>query len=88
MWFFIIILCVEVMIFGFGNYSSVTKTLSLSSYLKFFIYLDDVDENGGPFCYVEGSHTKKFEIDKRNWNEQYSWSTDSIEEIYGKDKVK
>ena len=57
-------------------------------FLKFFVYLDDVDENGGPFCYVEGSHTKKFEIDRRNWNEQYNWSTDSIEQIYGKDKVK
>ena len=39
MWFFIIIICVEVVIFGFGNYTSVTKTISLSNYLKFFIYL-------------------------------------------------
>ena len=34
MWFFIIIICVEVVIFGFGNYTSVTKTISLSNYLK------------------------------------------------------
>jgi len=39
MWFFIIIICIEVAIFGFGNYTSVTKTISLSNYLKFFIYL-------------------------------------------------
>ena len=39
MWFFIIIICIEVVIFGFGNYTSVTKTLSVSNYLKFFIYL-------------------------------------------------
>ena len=57
-------------------------------FLKFFIYLDDVDENGGPFCYVEGSHTKKFELNGRNWNEQYSWDTNSINQIYGEDKVK
>ena len=52
-------------------------------FLKFFIYLDDVDENGGPFCYVEGSHTKKFELNGLNWNEQYSWDTNSINQIYG-----
>ena len=57
-------------------------------FLKFFVYLDDVDENGGPFCYVEGSHTKKFELNGRNWNEQYSWDTNSINQIYGEDKVK
>ena len=57
-------------------------------FLKFFIYLDDVDINGGPFCYVEGSHTKKFEINNHNWNKQYSWDTNTINQIYGEDKVK
>ena len=57
-------------------------------FLKFFVYLDDVDENGGPFCYVEGSHTKKFELNGHNWNKQYSWDTNSINQIYGEDKVK
>jgi len=57
-------------------------------FLKFFIYLDDVDENGGPFCYVEGSHTKKFERNGVNWNNLYSYKTDTINQIYGEDKVK
>ena len=57
-------------------------------FLKFFIYLNDVDMSGGPFCYIEGSHTKKFEIDNHNWNSQYSWDTDLINKIYGEDKIK
>jgi ectoine hydroxylase-related dioxygenase (phytanoyl-CoA dioxygenase family) len=57
-------------------------------FLKFFIYLNDVDLEGGPFCYVEGSHTKKFKINGVNWNSQYSWNLDSINQIYGQDKVK
>ena len=57
-------------------------------FLKFFIYLKDVDINGGPFCYVEGSHTKKFEIDGYNWNQQYNWDLTTINQIYGEDKVK
>ncbi|MBD2691078.1 GSCFA domain-containing protein [Anabaena catenula] len=28
-------------------------------FLKFFIYLTDVDTNNGPHCYVKGSHTTK-----------------------------
>jgi hypothetical protein len=57
-------------------------------FLKFFIYLNDVDINGGPFCYVEGSHNKKFEINGVNWNSQYNWDLDFINQIYGQDKVK
>ena len=57
-------------------------------FLKFFIYLNDVDINGGPFCYVEGSHTKKFEINGFNWNREYSWNIQSIHQLYGEDKVK
>lgn len=57
-------------------------------FLKFFVYLNDVDINGGPFCYVEGSHTKKFEINGYNWNRQYNWELDAIHQIYGEDKVK
>ena len=57
-------------------------------FLKFFIYLNDVDIDGGPFCYVEGSHTKKFEIDGYNWNQQYNWKLNDIHRIYGEDKVK
>lgn len=57
-------------------------------FLKFFVYLNDVDINGGPFCYVEGSHTKKFEINGHNWNQQYNWDLNFINQIYGEDKVK
>jgi len=57
-------------------------------FLKFFIYLNDVDLNSGPFCYVEGSHTKKFEVNGHNWNKQYNWDLNIINQIYGEDKVK
>lgn len=57
-------------------------------FLKFFVYLDDVDEDGGPFCYVEGSHRKKFLYDGQHFNIQYSWPKQAIEQIYGQDKVK
>ena len=57
-------------------------------FLKFFIYMDDVDMEDGPFSYVEGSHTKKFEINGANWNQQYSWKTETIDNIYGKENVK
>ena len=32
--------------------------------LKALIYLNDVDENGGPFEIISGSHFKKFQISK------------------------
>ena len=32
--------------------------------MKFFLYLNDVDEDGGPFCIVKGSFKNKFE----GWN--------------------
>lgn len=57
-------------------------------FLKFFIYMDDVDMDGGPFSYVEGSHTKKFELNGMNWNKQYSWSTEQINKIYGENSVR
>lgn len=62
-------------------------------YLKAFIYLNDVDLDGGPFCCVEGSHKKKFEILGNNgvyynWNEQYSWDEKTIHSIYGEENVK
>jgi ectoine hydroxylase-related dioxygenase (phytanoyl-CoA dioxygenase family) len=57
-------------------------------FLKFFVYLNDVDIDGGPFCYVKGSHTKKFEINGMNWNKQYRWPTEPINQIYGEENVK
>ncbi len=53
-------------------------------FLKFFIYLNDVDNNGGPFQIVEGSH--KFKFDNRY--SKHRWSLESIEELYGRDKIK
>ena len=53
-------------------------------FIKMFFYLNDVDEQGGPFCIVEGSHRNKFE----GCYGQYRWETDTIHSIYGQDKVK
>jgi ectoine hydroxylase-related dioxygenase (phytanoyl-CoA dioxygenase family) len=52
-------------------------------FLKFFFYLNDVDENGGPFCYVRGSHKNKF----KGWTSKYRWTLDEIVAIYGEDKI-
>src|SRR5258705_8124366 len=38
-------------------------------FLKFFFYLNDVDEAGGPFCYVRGSHRRRF----AGWQRKYRW---------------
>lgn len=58
-------------------------------FLKFFIYLDDVDENGGPFCYIEGTHQKKFWLNGQSFNQQYNWPTDIINKIHeGENEIK
>ena len=49
-----------------------------------FFYLNDVDDKGGPFCIVEGSHKNKFE----GCFDKYRWGTDEINNIYGEDKIK
>ena len=64
-------------------------------FMKFFLYLNDVDEDTGPLCIVKNSFKRKFEgwnnsdengLD-RNW--QYKrWSQEDIERIYGKENVK
>ena len=53
-------------------------------FLKFFIYLNDVDENGGPFQIVEGSHKELYS----NRYDKHRWSLTDIEATYGKGKVK
>ena len=59
-------------------------------FLKFFFYLNDVDMNGGPFTYVEGSikdvgqnrgYLKGFES-------KYRWTYDEVISRYGEDKIK
>ena len=52
-------------------------------FVKFFFYLNDVDEQGGPFCYVKGSHKMKF----AGWNSKYRWLPNEIESAYGKDRI-
>jgi ectoine hydroxylase-related dioxygenase (phytanoyl-CoA dioxygenase family) len=54
-----------------------------SRFLKFFFYLHDVDEGGGPFCYVVGSHREKF----RGWRRKYRWTPREIEARYGRDRI-
>jgi hypothetical protein len=52
-------------------------------FLKFFFYLNDVDINGGPFCYVRGSHHQKF----RGWRSKYRWTHEEIAGIYGENRI-
>ena len=47
--------------------------------LKAFVYLNDVDLDGGPFCYIEGSHARKFE----GWDQQSRFSDDELRDVYG-----
>jgi hypothetical protein len=53
-------------------------------FLKFFLYLNDVDAQGGPFCYVTGSHAKK----PFDWRRKYHWSPEEIETYYGSDAIR
>ena len=52
-------------------------------FIKFFFYLDDVDESNGPFTYVKQSHIKKFE----GWDSKYRWKHRDISSIYGEDSI-
>ena len=53
-------------------------------FIKMFLYLDDVDEDNGPFTYVHKSHLEKFD----GWRSSYRRSHEEIENIYGKDRIK
>lgn len=53
--------------------------------LKFFLYLDDVDEiEDGPLTYVEGSAYQK----PKGWLENHRVPDEQIEKIYGKERIK
>ena len=54
------------------------------NFLKAFLYLNDVDEDGGPFCIVKGSHKNKLKTSY----DKYHYTNEEIEEIYGKENVK
>lgn len=53
-------------------------------FIKFFFYLNDVDIDGGPFTYAEGSHKLKFE----GWLDKYRWDHDEIVAQYGEDRIR
>ncbi len=46
---------------------------------KALIYLNDVEEGGGPFCYVRGSHRLKWD----GWNQKARYDDMEIADIYG-----
>ncbi len=50
---------------------------------KALIYLHDVDEDGGPFCYVRGSHRLKWD----GWDQKARYEDEEIEAIYGPDAI-
>ena len=52
-------------------------------FLKFFFYLNNVDIDGGPFTYVQGSHTEKF----RKWDNKYRWTHKEINKQYGGKRI-
>lgn len=52
-------------------------------FIKFFYYLDDVDIDGGPFCYVRGSHRNK----PKTWRSNNQMTMSEIESEYGRDAV-
>lgn len=54
------------------------------SFVKFFIYLNDVCMSGGPLTYVAGSHRKK----PANHLNKYRWSDEEIQNLYGKESIK
>lgn len=59
---------------------------SPAKFLKFFVYLDDVGLNNGPFTYVETSN-RRMPRDP-HWESQHRWSDNQIEEVYGKGSIK
>ena len=51
--------------------------------IKFFYYLHDVDEQGGPFCYVRGSHKRRLPGHRR----RPFWPDAPIEDYYGREAI-
>lgn len=51
--------------------------------IKVFLYLNDVDEEGGPFCYVRGSLANR----SKYWGLKDRWSDEEIAEMYGKENI-
>ena len=59
-------------------------------FVKFFFYLNDVDMDGGPFTYVEGSINDVGETRGRlkGFESKYRWTYDEVVSKYGEDKIK
>jgi len=76
---------------SFANNLKETHTLlfhqdpNSPNFLKAFLYLNDVDKNGGPFCIVKGSHKNK---PQNAYTSKYNWDEKEVESLYGKDSVK
>ena len=58
--------------------------LNSPKFVKFFFYLNDVDQDGGPFSYVTGSHRRK----PAGWRRRYHWNPTQIESYYGPGSAK
>ena len=54
-----------------------------AKFLKCFFYLNDVDENGGPFCYIRGSHKKRF----FGHTKKYRWTLEEMLTKYKKEDI-
>lgn len=52
-------------------------------FIKFFIYLNDVNMDNGPFTYVKGSNTKM----PQNWQSIHRWEDSQIINLYGEGAI-
>ena len=52
-------------------------------FLKFFVYLNDVSIDNGPFTYVKGSNVRM----PHNWQSQHRWEDSQIISLYGVDSI-
>ncbi|MCA9421786.1 MAG: phytanoyl-CoA dioxygenase family protein [Nitrospira sp.] len=50
---------------------------------KVLLYLHDVHVGGGPFCYVRGSHQKKW----NGWEQKARYTDSEIEDVYGNEAI-
>ena len=60
------------------DYNSTVKLL------KFAIYLNDVDIDGGPFTYVQGSNNKM----PKEWYRNHYWPDKTIKNLYGQENIR
>jgi len=52
------------------------------NFIKFFVYLNDVTKDGGPFTFVKGSH-KDNKCDKS----KYHWTDEQMVKLFGEDNI-